>query len=143
MSRSGYTDDCENLAMWRGAVNSSIRGKRGQAFLKEMLAALDAMPVKELVANDLERDGQVCALGCVGKARGLDHSAIDPEESEVVAEKFGVARALACEIMYENDEGYWNPSGWKATETPEGRWQRMRAWVAKHIRQEESDGTDR
>jgi len=47
MSRSGYSDDCDDqwsLICWRGAVKSAIRGKRGQAFLKEMLAALDALP---------------------------------------------------------------------------------------------------
>jgi hypothetical protein len=38
---------------WRGAVASAIRGGRGQAFLREMLAAMDAMPVKRLVANEL------------------------------------------------------------------------------------------
>ena len=34
MSRSGYTDECDGweLVRWRGAVNSAIRGKRGQAF---------------------------------------------------------------------------------------------------------------
>ena len=47
MSRSGYSDDIDdNWAhiMWRGRVASSIRGKRGQAMLRELLAALDAMP---------------------------------------------------------------------------------------------------
>lgn len=44
MSRSGYNDDCDGWALirWRGAVNSAINGKRGQAFLRELVAALDA-----------------------------------------------------------------------------------------------------
>lgn len=35
MSRSGYSDDCYGweLICWRGAVNSAIKGKRGQSFL--------------------------------------------------------------------------------------------------------------
>ena len=39
MSRSGYCDELEQseLAMWRGQVASAIRGKRGQAFLVELL----------------------------------------------------------------------------------------------------------
>jgi hypothetical protein len=47
MSRSGYSDDHSewDLIRWRGAVASAIRGKRGQAFLRELLVALDAMPV--------------------------------------------------------------------------------------------------
>jgi len=56
MSRSGYSDDCEDnwsWICWRGAVKSAIRGKRGQAFLRETLAALDALPERKLIAKDL------------------------------------------------------------------------------------------
>ena len=66
MSRSGYTDECDGweLVRWRGAVNSAIRGKRGQAFLNEMVTALDAMQEKRLVSGLLETgDGDCCALG--------------------------------------------------------------------------------
>ena len=56
MSRSGYSDDCENLGLWRGAVEKSIKGKRGQAFLKEMLVALDSLPEKKLIENDYHLD---------------------------------------------------------------------------------------
>lgn len=106
MSRSGYSEDGDNwsLIRWRGAVNSALRGKRGQAFLRELLAALDAMPNKRLVANELEADGQFCTLGVVGKARGLDMIHIDPEDRVTVANTFGIAEALAAEIMYWNDE---------------------------------------
>lgn len=61
MSRSGYVDDmCDQWAMicYRGAVSSAIRGRRGQAFLREMLAALDAMPEKRLISGALVFDGQ-------------------------------------------------------------------------------------
>ncbi len=36
MSRSGYQDDCEGLNLYRGTVRRAIRGKRGQAFLREL-----------------------------------------------------------------------------------------------------------
>lgn len=56
MSRSGYTDDGwdDESAQWAairyaGALKSAVRGKKGQAFLRELLAALDAMPVKRLI----------------------------------------------------------------------------------------------
>jgi hypothetical protein len=129
MSRSGYSDDCEgwDLIRWRGAVASAIRGKRGQAFLRELLAALDALPEKRLIANTLEEEGAYCAIGSVGRLRGVDMSGVDPEYREQVAQTFGVAEALAAEIMYENDEG----GHWK--ETPEERFQRMRAWVVKQL----------
>lgn len=132
MSRACYTDDSDSeypLALWRGAVMSSIRGKRGQALLKDLLTALDAMPQKRLIVEELEKDGEVCALGALGRARGKDMSAIDPEDYEVVAREFGIAEALAREIEYENDEGHWGVT----EETPEERWARMRAWTLKHI----------
>ena len=129
MSRSGYSDDCDEneLNLWRGAVQSAIRGKRGQAFLREMLAALEAMSRQRLIANELqEADGEVCALGAVGLKRGMDMATIDPEDRERVAREFGIAEALAAEIMNENDEAWCS--------TPEERWQRMRDWVQSQIR---------
>lgn len=129
MSRSGYTDDCDNLGLWRAAVARATDGKRGQAFLREMAAALDAMPVKELIAGEVVRDNEhVCAIGSVAVARQLDVQHLDIGDGEAVGQAFGVARALACEIAYENDDG--GPY----TETPAARWQRMRSWVDKQIR---------
>ena len=133
MSRSGYSEDHEQWTMirWRGAVASAIRGKRGQAFLREMLAALDAMPEKRLIGHELEYDGNVCAIGSVGKARGLDMSELDPEDPYTVANVFGIARAMAAEIVFENDEG----AGYWSKETPEARWHRMRAWVISNLKE--------
>ncbi len=139
MSRSGYVDDYDDqgaLNLYRGTVARSIRGKRGQKLLREMAAALDAMPVKELVANDLVReDGAVCALGAVAVARKLDVAQVDESEPDDVAAAFGIARALACEIAYENDEcGDSFREGKRHEETPAERWTRMRAWVAANVR---------
>lgn len=135
MSRSGYVDDCENLWLWRGAVARAIAGMRGQAFLREMAAALDAMPVKELIVDDIVRDdGSVCAIGAVAVARRMDVSSLDNSDGESVGQAFGIARALACEIAYENDErgGSWR-DGKYHTESPSERWTRMRAWVDEQI----------
>lgn len=128
MSRSGYSDDIDgwDLIRWRGAVASAMRGKRGQAFLREVLAALDALPEKKLIPNEFEADGAYCTLGAVGKARGLDMSALDPYD-DTTGDMFGIANAMAKEIMWFNDEA----SLWK--ETPEARWQRVRNWVASKI----------
>lgn len=136
MSRSGYSDDCDGWALirWRGVVASAIRGKRGQAFLTEMLAAMDALPEKQLVAWELEAHGQVCAIGSVGLARGVDMSKLDPEDSATVAGAFGIAEPLAQEIVWMNDEA----GPWK--ETPEQRFARMRQWIASNIRAQAHTG---
>ena len=141
MSRSGYSDDCENWALicWRGAVNSAIKGKRGQAFLLELREALDAMPDKRLIAEELEADGQFCTLGVLGAKRGIDMSGLDPDCRETVAQAFGIAPALAAEIVFENDEHHGfhqrqedGSTKW-VRETPERRWKRMREWVEANI----------
>ncbi len=133
MSRSGYNDESDPwpLICWRGAVASAMRGRRGQAFLRELLNALDGLPQKRLVSFELERDGDVCAIGAVGRTRGVPMGEIDPEDHEQVAGTFDIAHAMACEIMWINDEGRW---GWN--ETPETRFKRVREWVAKELRVE-------
>lgn len=129
MGRSGYSDSCEGWALirWRGAVKSAICGKRGQAFLGEMLTALDAMPTKRLIEEELQNEsGEVCAMGSVAVARGMDVSKLDDYEQESIAAAFGIPKALACEIAYYNDEVDWH-------ETPEQRWSKMRAWVVEQL----------
>lgn len=142
MSRSGYLgyldeDDIGTHNRYRANVNRALAGRRGQAFLRELGAALDAMPVKELIAGELVRNGahagqpgtvQVCAIGAVAVARGVDVSDLDPGEVDDVAKVFGLSPSMVREIVYENDE--------MGATTSEGRWQRMRAWVTKHLRTE-------
>lgn len=132
MSRSGYSEDLDQWALikWRGQVASAIRGKRGQAMLRDLLQALDEMPVKRLIAEELEADGEVCALGALGKKRQIDMNELDPEDSDAVAVTFNIAPQLAREIVYLNDE-------WNRRETPEERWARMRAWVSAALKEVE------
>lgn len=128
MSRSGYSTDLDDwdLIRWRGQVASAIRGKRGQKFLVDLLAALDALPQKSLIADELQEEGQVCAIGALGLSRGLDMSKIDPEDADQVAAAFNISPCLAQEIEFENDE-------YSRNESQEERWQRMRNWIASKI----------
>lgn len=131
MSRSGYSDDYDlenwDLIRWRGQVASAIRGKRGQAFLRELVAALDAMPEKRLIANELESFGNVCAIGSVGMQRGVDMTKLDPDDYDRIAATFGIAPQLVQEIEWMNDEAYFG-------ETPEGRWKFMRDWAVRKLK---------
>ena len=133
MSRSGYSEDYDgstwDFIRWSGAVKSAMRGKRGQAFLKELIASLDALPNKALIVEELQVDqlGDVCALGSVGLSRGMDMSKIDPEDWDQVASAFKITPALAREIMYHNDDGHRG-------ETPEQRFVRVREWAVSNLR---------
>lgn len=120
MSRSGYSDDYEYAELYRGAVHRATTGYRGQHLLRKLRDALDAMPVKRLITDAIKDDrGDVCALGALDSTAPL-------YDAEDLAEHFGIARALAAEIVYINDE-------WYGIETPEQRWTRMRAWVESQI----------
>lgn len=133
MSRSGYSNDCDDyddyddwaLIRWRGAVASAIRGKRGQAFLREMLLSLDKLPEKRLITEELYQDEEVCAIGSVGLHRNIDMSKIDPYDRESIANTFGISMSMAAEIMDINDS--WG------RETSEERWARVRKWVESNI----------
>lgn len=131
MSRSGYVDDGDldqwATICWRGAVKSAIRGRRGQAFLRELIESLDRLPQKRLIAGELIAEGEVCALGAVGLARGraAEMAEIDPENYDSIAGEFGLPVALAQEIEYLNDEMYYS--------SPEERWEQMRAWAVREV----------
>lgn len=131
MSRCNYSEDLEQweLIRWRGAVMSAIRGKRGQLFLREMLAALEALPEKRLIAHDLKNSEGVCAIGSVGLARGIDMEKLDPEEPSQLVRAFGISDALVREIEYVNDESPW-PDG-----TPEKRFQVVRDWIISNLKE--------
>lgn len=133
MSRSGYHDDPDDQwahIRWRGAVASATRGKRGQAMLRDLADALDAMPEKKLIAHELKCNDGVCALGALAEKRAMDVSKVDPEDSRVVASVFDVAEPLVQELVYMNDEAGWH------NEAPENRWRRMRDWVASQIKKD-------
>lgn len=132
MGRSGYNEDCGgwSLIRWRGAVASAIRGARGQAFLMEMLKALDALPEKRLIASALvTAEGECCAMGSVALLRQLETKSVDAYDREAVADLMGIAEALAAEIAFVNDNDFaYNE------ETPEQRFARVRSWVADSIK---------
>ena len=136
MNRSGYTEEGDNWSevRWRGAVKSALRGKRGQAFLRELADALDAMPDKRLIDGAAHRDGAYCALGVLGAKRGVDldrlNRLMDDETLDEVADAFQIPMALACEIMYTND---WCPIllHWSQETADRRRWHRVREWVGE------------
>src|SRR5258705_11929484 len=102
------------------------------------------MPKKELLNGGFSMGGEVCALGSVALRRklkdGIDReTALKQIEEEFpkdgenygcsgdIAPKFGIADALAAEIMWTNDSEYG------ADQSPKGRWKAMYRWVRENI----------
>lgn len=140
MSRSGYSEDgdCDNPSylLWPSIVQRTINGKRSQAFLRELLETLDAMPEKRLIAEQLQdEEGSVCAIGSVGAKRGVDMSKLDPEDPDGIAKAFGVAPTLVREIEFQNDDDF----SWKTNDTPEKRFARVRKWAAEQLKPTHDD----
>ncbi len=167
MSRSGYTDDDEDpLAhgRWRQAVKRALEGKRGQVLLRELVEALEAMPEKELYPGSFATaEGEFCTLGVLGAKRGtkMDDLGDDYEcDTALVGQRFGIAPAMAAEIMYLNDEymvntykrveiefcGPMRPyhPDWSQhkrevqvhdDEHPQKRWKEMRDWALENLKE--------
>lgn len=166
MSRSGYSEDNEDqlaLGRWRQAVRRALEGKRGQALLLELVDALDSMEDKRLHSGSFATaEGEFCALGVLGTKRGTkmddlgDEDDCDPAE---VGRRFGIAMAMAAEIMYLNDEytadewtwidveicgpmrPYWPDYGSHTKSVSvhndnhsAKRWKSMRAWAVKQLK---------
>jgi hypothetical protein len=128
MSRSGYSYELDvlDLGRYRGRVASAVRGQRGQRLLKDTLAALEAMPHKRLISDELRDDGEVCTLGAVMVLRGLEPEKFDPEEHDVLGGALDVSECLVREIEYLNDE--------EAPSDPEKRWAYMRRKIESLIK---------
>lgn len=134
MSRSGYSDDCddcEHINLYRASVDRAISGKRGQAFLLELAKEMDAMPEKTLIAGELvDAEGACCAMGVLFKSRGIESIEVGYDDPEDVGKCLGISKVLAAEIAFENDDDFRRNKG----ETPEQRWTRMRKWVTANIK---------
>lgn len=161
MSRSGLyeNDGDDNLAYgrWRAQVSSATRGKRGQAFLRDLLAALDAMPEKRLISGGLAFDGapefpypteyedvivggdqlvtgrgEVVRVGdvCALGALGARRGLDLSKFSQGDPEFIAGAVDVAHQLAREI---IWiNDEG--PRETPEKRFERVRSWVASRIK---------
>lgn len=59
-------------ALWIANSRRELRSKRGQAFLRELLEALEALPQRRLIEGRVAHDGCTCALGALALKRGVD-----------------------------------------------------------------------
>jgi hypothetical protein len=116
--RINYSDDEDfpgQFGLWQGNCQRSMRGKAGQAALRELEAALVAWPSKRLGRElFVERAGAACALGVLAVARkqqegvSLDEALSvladkDPEDMEQHGEDMGLPRLVVWAIVAQND----------------------------------------
>ena len=156
--RVNYSDDEEDFsgqwALFHANVRRSLHGKRGQAELRELEAALLALPVKRLIHEALvDAHGEVCAIGAYARHKGIDLARFDPEdESDEVGIVAGMPQLVAWEVVVLNDvmlDTVWEVAEgplqrWEAhyqggiplirDMTPEERYARMLAWVREQLR---------
>lgn len=146
MSRFDSGDDYDEnypnqFALWERSQTNALKGKKGQAFLAEVEAALLALPERKLTDTFAE-GGQVCALGAVALKRRVEQG--EPLEQALedlerlgydsasdtawfAMQEFRIPQALAWAIAYENDEG----AGVSWPQSPRHRWERMWRWCRR------------
>ncbi len=106
--RLNYSDEEDypgQYALWQANCRRSLRGRAGQRELRELEAALLALPEKRLIRNALtDDDGGVCAIACYAKHKGFDVSKFDPEyESDEVGIAAGMPDLVAWKVVALND----------------------------------------
>lgn len=153
--RIGYSDEEDypgQFGLWQGNCQRSLKGRAGQAALRELEAALLALPDKRLIAEELMDDnGAVCGIGAVAKFRGViteEMRAQGEHDMEGVGVDLGMPRLVAWKIVEMNDLQFSGtnllfaegPYRWPAEQpyayievTPEQRYERMLKWVREQI----------
>lgn len=106
--RISYSDEEEypgQFDLWQANCRRSIKGTRGQRELRELEAALVALPEKRLIHGELTDDsGGVCAIACYAKHKGVDLSPFDlDDESDQAGIKAGMPRLVAWKVVELND----------------------------------------
>lgn len=139
MSRLYWDDDFDpqEEGLLQGWLKSAIQGRRGQQFLADLVAALDALPAPELISGALEdsETGCCCAFGAVRRHRGAERVPIgfDPEEEDVtpdyLAGPFNVSKTLAWAVVEENED----TSTSNTLEARRRRWESVRAWAMSNL----------
>jgi len=153
MSRipEGDGDEYQLYGLQQANTSRQLRGKKGQVFLRELLAALEALPEKKLIEGAVARGGHVCSLGAVALKRRVDAGEdrdkvlaelaavdVDPYEGEPIwdwaTRVLAVPSLIAWDIPQENDDDgytgkYVDGKYVRQEVTPEMRYDRMVRYV--------------
>lgn len=165
MSRVVYNDEATWLdhGRWEHNLRRTIKSKRGQQVLRDLRAALLALPAPRLIdgamlaPSDPGCPDDVCLLGALARSRHVrlpvevthyslrdlaphdrwgmppDGWAID-EVAQWASNTLGMSWTMAWALIEVNDDAEWP---WRSTETPEQRYRRVLAWVTERIEEDQ------
>ena len=146
--RIGYSEDEDRpgqFALWHANCDRQIASKKGQAAMRELEAALIAMPNKRLIKEGVACEGELCTVGVLVVAikvrKGADQDVLISELEDVDedtddwAEREGVPRLVAWKLVELND------ILGNASETPEHRYERVLDYVRSEIIRTGCEGT--
>ena len=133
--RLNYTEDEDfpgQFNIWQANCRRSLRGKRGQAALKRLDAALLAMPEKALRSGKLvAHDGSVCAIGALARAEGKlpepeplyggeEEDDLD-DTADWATDNLDIPKLVAWKVVAQND--FHNDTVWELAEGPLRQWE--------------------
>jgi len=140
--RIGYSDDEDwpgQFALFQANCRRSLRGQTGQCALRQLEAALLALPKPRLIAHELQDvAGDVCAIGALVRYQGITPKA-DPEfEMEHIGVECGMPLLVAWKVVEQNDIEFdtryvADPVFHRVLYTPEERYDAMLAWVRQQL----------
>jgi len=144
MSRIDYyeSDGPDTSGLWFASMRKGMRGARGQAALRELEAALLALPERRLIEDEMCDGEGVCAAGALLLKRATDRgedrkAALDRIAGtwgdldagiayRPLAKELGIGATLAWAIMEVNDEDCGGME-------PEDRYAAVLDWVRRNI----------
>lgn len=105
MSRISYSEEEDwpgQFELWRANTERSLRGRGGQRALRELEAALIALPEKRLIAGHLAKDGMVCTVGALVVEKKVS---LGQAREQVLAEfQAEYEGAMGCTCFHRRDE---------------------------------------
>lgn len=139
--RISYSDEEDypgQFDLWQANCRRSIHGKAGQASLRELEAALVAMPSKRLIAEELDNGEDVCAIGALVRYKQITPIADADFEMEEVGMECGLPRLVAWKVVELNDvelsDHMWDSAKQAYRQrTPEERYTSVLSWVQRQL----------
>lgn len=150
-NRIGYSDDEDfpgQFGMWQANCQRSLHGRDGQKSLRELEAALIALPNKRLIARELFDGSDCCAVGALVRAKRITPKNDPERDMDMVGTECGMPRLVAWKVVELNDMDFsrrWAPEtaeyggGNWVSYTPEERYAAMLSWVRSQLAAPQKD----